>query len=257
MMNLDKKTINNEEKENDLTLELYYQGVRAGDTKFMIKLALFRLESDFNSEEAHNLIADAVKKEDRLAIELNKYLNKEISVTDLSNELIMIIYPFNLIEPLIEYTRRLVINSLDLKSDEEKNTYYKQISRNIERILSCSDDQGIEKSQAVLKLASELIYNGNYPESAIYAILNIYLESNNPYVTGLMANYYLRNKEVEKAFFWFKKAYELDDINSCYPLGVMYLKGAGTEKNLKLAKEAFKYGASKGCENSLKMLNSL
>src|SRR6266480_6980546 len=74
--------------------------------------------------------------------------------------------------------------------------------------------------------------NKNAPDNIVLSCLQ------NRVTQYILACFYNNKKDLEKAFYWYKKAADKGHINAQYVLASLYKNGEGTEKNLK---KAFKW----------------
>lgn len=68
--------------------------------------------------------------------------------------------------------------------------------------------------------------------------------------------YFFNNGEEEKAFSWFKKAFNIKHTKATINnLGICFMKGIGVHKNVNKAKQIFQLGVSINDKNSMYHLN--
>lgn len=91
-------------------------------------------------------------------------------------------------------------------------------------------------------------------DQAIYWI-NKSLEQNNPQAQYIMGDIKIEKQKYEEAFHWYEKSALQDWDQGCYGLGMCYLNGEGTTRDLILAKKWFEKAVELGHEESSKKLN--
>ena len=109
---------------------------------------------------------------------------------------------------------------------------------------------------AFREIALCILYGRRIPkdESQGLAILKKLAEENEPLSITALGNWYMNQKEPDKALPYFRRAADMGEPNAEFALGYCYFSGTAVPRNLRKAQELFQRAALKGQKEAEKEL---